>query len=142
MAWSNFWETMDFITISIKSELKNKRSSNHHVGWETLLFKLWVLLVSHENLMLELSGEVDGHGLDSLDKATLPTMDFIHFSAIANEFVEGNKSWHCFIVINSSDHVQSLISWSDFSVFCNMFWVPETELFISMNCAAQWSEIL
>jgi hypothetical protein len=98
---------MDLITIPTKLVLKTKRSSNHQVAREKLFFKLSVLLVSHENRTPELSGEeVDGHGLGSLEVAILPIRESTHFSRIPEEFGNGSKSWHCFIVINSSDHAQ------------------------------------
>jgi hypothetical protein len=98
---------MDLITIPTKLVLKTKRSSNHQVAREKLFFKLSVLLVSHDNRTPELSGEeVDGHGLGSPEVVILPIRESTHFSRIPVELGNGSKSWHFFVVIKSSDHVQ------------------------------------
>lgn len=143
MAWSNFRETIDFTSISTITGLKNRRSSNHQLVLEKTVFRLSVLLVSHENRNPELSGEeVDGQGLASLAKASLPTRESKHLSRIPEESEAGSKPWHCFRAIRSSDQVQYLISSKDFSVCSNKLPAPETEVFISMNSAAQRRRVI
>lgn len=139
ITWSSFREIMDLTSISTKFGPKTRRSSNHQVARDELVFKLSVLRVSHENRIPELSGdEVEGQGLASLVKGNLATRVSKHFSSRLRELAAESKSWHCFKAIKSSDHVQYLISSNDFSDFSNKLCVPVTELFISMNCAAQY----
>uniref|UniRef100_A0A2P2JAQ3 BTB/POZ domain-containing protein At3g22104-like n=1 Tax=Rhizophora mucronata TaxID=61149 RepID=A0A2P2JAQ3_RHIMU len=107
MTWPISCVTMDCMNISIKFVLRTNKSSNHQADGGMLLFKLSVLRVSFENRNPELSGEeVDGHGLDSLDKEILPMRESIHFSRIPEQFAKGSKFWHCLIAANSSAHVQ------------------------------------
>ena len=131
---------MAFTSISTMMGVRKRRSSNHQVVFEKTVFKLSVLFVSHENRTPELSGDdVEGQGLASLVKASLPTRVSKHFSSTPEVPEAGNKLWHCFIAIRSSDQVQYLISSKDFSVCSKRLSAgPETtELFISMNFAAQ-----
>ena len=80
ITWLNFRSTIDFTKISTRLGLRIKRSSYHQVAREELVFTLSELLVSQENRNPELSGEeVDGHGLASLVKASLPTRESKHF---------------------------------------------------------------